>query len=129
MGFFVYLIKLKKMKNDIPTLEIFNVKIFGDDALEFLSWSHELQKEWIKTMTNQQSDDVIYEFLNNPKISSSSLCLDCGRLNNKIVDHGGNISQTDATENADSSESNMVRESSTGDSVKRSKNIKKSKNK
>jgi len=71
-------------KNEVPTLEIFNVQIFGDDALEFLSWTQEMQKEWILTMTNQTNESVIYEFLSNPKLSEKAGCSNCGPLNNII---------------------------------------------
>lgn len=116
-------------KNEVPTLEIFNVQIFGDDALEFLSWSQETQKEWILTMTNQTNEEIIYEFLSNPKLSQKATCSNCGKLNNKIVNHGNNISKGNAEENADSSKSIMVGESSGGDSIERPKKIKRVKNK
>ena len=116
-------------KNEVPTLEIFNVQIFGDDALEFLSWTQEMQKEWILTMTNQQNEDVIYEFLSNPKLSEKAVCSNCGKLNNKIVNHVDNISKGNAEENSDSSESIMARESSSGNSTERPKKVKRVKNK
>ena len=115
--------------NEIPALEIFNIKIFGDDALDFLSWSQETQKTWIKNMTNQKNDDVIYEFLSNPKLSKKSACLGCGELNNKIIIHGDNISKGNAKEDATSSESVLARESSGGDSYERPKKAKRTKNK
>jgi len=138
-------------KNEVPTLEIFNVQIFGDDALEFLSWTQEMQKEWILTMTNQTNESVIYEFLSNPKLSEKAGCSNCGKLNNKIVIHhaeaiitdeliemgktiykgtvnGDNISKGNAEENADSSESDLARESSGGDNRKRQKVAKRNKN-
>lgn len=116
-------------KNEVPTLEIFNIQIFGDDALEFLSWSQETQKEWILTMTNQTNEEVIYEFLNNPKLSQKATCSNCGKLNNKIINHGNNIGKGNAEEDAGSSESDLARESSGGDSIERPKKVKRAKNK
>lgn len=116
-------------------IHIFNKIIFGDDALDFISWSKSDQKEWIKKNTNQKSDELIDEFLNNPKIGKDAQCLNCGKLNDIIVKHetivndGDNIGETDVIEDANSIESDMVKGQSSGNSTKRSEKIKGRKNK
>lgn len=81
-------------------MQIFNKQIFGDDALDFCSWSKAEQKEWIKKHTNQQSDTVIDEFLSNPLKIGGMECKKCGEMNNKIVRHDSNISKGNAEESA-----------------------------
>lgn len=57
---------------------IFNVQIFGIDKEDWLKQSVEDKVEWIRKYTNQQNDEVIEEFINNPKISKDKICLTCG---------------------------------------------------
>jgi hypothetical protein len=64
-------LKLNKM-------EIFNVQIFGEDKEQWLAMQIEDKVEWIRKYTNQQDDEVIQEFINNPKISKDKICLTCG---------------------------------------------------
>lgn len=106
---------------------IFSVQIFGDDALDFCSWSKEQQKEWIKKYTNQKSDTVIDEFLSNPMRNDDGVCMNCGTLNNVIVRHDNNISKTDVIEVAANSTRILDKEPSEGNSVKRPKGTKRRK--
>ena len=59
-------------------MDIFNVQIFGSDKEDWLKQSVEDKVEWIRKYTNQQNDEVIQEFINNPKISKDKICLTCG---------------------------------------------------
>ena len=59
-------------------MDIFNLQIFGSDKEDWLKQSVEDKVEWIRKYTNQQNDEVIQEFINNPKISKDKICLTCG---------------------------------------------------
>ena len=59
-------------------MDIFNVFFFGSDKEDWLKQSAEDKVEWIRKYTNQQNDEVIEEFINNPKISKDKICLTCG---------------------------------------------------
>lgn len=82
-------------------MEIFNIHVFGEDAQAFNELTIEQKITWIKKYTNQQNDELICEFLNNPSINkNTSNCFDCGKLDNKIVRNGDNISKTNAVESS-----------------------------
>jgi hypothetical protein len=44
-------------------ITIFNIQLFGDDALWFCSLSKKDQTSWIKANTNQKSAELIKEFV------------------------------------------------------------------
>lgn len=108
---------------------IFNVQIFGDDALDFCSWSKSEQKDWIKKYTNQQSDEVIDDFLSRPFKNEDGKCLNCGTLNNKIVRHGEHISKGNVIEVAADSNGIVGEKPSSNNSVERPKSTKRKKGK
>lgn len=90
-------------------MEIFNKQIFGSDAEEWLQLPTMQQVEWIKSNTNQQSDDLIDEFLSNlPTLGKEKECLNCG----KDGDFSKGISKEVATD--------TITELSTGESTENS---------
>jgi hypothetical protein len=63
-------------------MEIFGKHIFGTDAEQWLKLCKEQKKEWILKYTNQKDENLIDEFVKNPKISKECKCLDCGKNGN-----------------------------------------------
>jgi hypothetical protein len=63
-------------------MEIFGKHIFGTDADAWLKLCKEQKKEWILKYTNQKDENLIDEFVKNPKISKECKCLDCGKNGN-----------------------------------------------
>jgi hypothetical protein len=63
-------------------MEIFGKHIFGTDADAWLRLCKEQKKEWILKYTNQKDENLIDEFVKNPKISKECKCLDCGKNGN-----------------------------------------------
>jgi len=57
-------------------ITIFNIQIFGDDALYFCSLSKKDQTIWIKEYTNQKSSVLIKEFVDAFALLEVP-CLDC----------------------------------------------------
>ena len=106
---------------------IFNVEIYGDDALYFCSMSKSEQSEWIKKYTNQQSDLVIDEFLSNPLKIGGMECKKCGEMNNKIIRHDSNISKGNAEESSVDSLNVLDKTEGQRDSGKRPKGFKRKK--
>jgi hypothetical protein len=74
-------------------MEIFNKHIFGSDAEEWLKLSKDEKTKWIKTHTNQSSDELINELIETLKKDCKCGCIDCGK--NK---DNGNISKTNVVE-------------------------------
>ena len=107
-------------------IQIFNKIVSGDDLDNFLSLTKLEKFNWIKKNTNQQNDSLIDEFLNSKTVEIKE-CLDCGKMNNKIVRHGENIGKTDVTENTTNSNKKLGGESSNANSVKRPKKAKRAK--
>lgn len=97
-------------------MEIFGKHIFGNDAEQWLKLCKESKREWILKNTNQTDNNLIDEFINNPKISKECKCLDCGK--------NGNISKTISTEVATDTE--QIDNGATGkrNSTKRQRNVK-----
>lgn len=104
-------------------MQIFNKQIFGDVAEGFCALPKELKVAWIKKYTNQQNDTVINAFLDNP-IKEHDCGCGCGGKNKA----NGNISKSDAVETITSSQSELVGNESKGDSSKRPKKTKRTKN-
>jgi hypothetical protein len=63
-------------------MEIFGKHIFGTDADAWLKLCKDQKKEWILKYTNQKDENLIDEFVKNPKISKECKCLDCGKNGN-----------------------------------------------
>jgi hypothetical protein len=63
-------------------MEIFGKHIFGTDADAWIRLCKEQKKEWILKYTNQKDENLIDEFVKNPKISKECKCLDCGKNGN-----------------------------------------------
>ncbi len=63
-------------------MEIFGKHIFGSDAEAWLKLCKEQKKDWILKNTNQRNEDLINDFINNPKITKECKCLDCGKNGN-----------------------------------------------
>jgi hypothetical protein len=65
-------------------MEIFNVQIFGECATEWLKLSKDQKRFWILHNTNQTNEELIEEFICNPKITKDAHCLDCRDKKQKI---------------------------------------------
>jgi len=72
MPFFITLIKKIMIQ-----LNIFEVTLFGDDALEFCSKTKKEKSDWIKANTRQKSTILIKEFIDNVENSKVSQCKNC----------------------------------------------------
>ena len=97
-------------------MEIFGKHIFGTDAEQWLKLCKEQKKEWILKYTNQKNENLIDEFVKNPKISKECKCLDCGK--------NGNISKRVSEEVATVTEPIDNEEPSATNSIKRRKKVK-----
>jgi len=60
-------------------IDIFGKQIFGSCADEWLKLCKGKKKEWILNHTKQNNEQLIDEFINNPKINKECHCLDCGK--------------------------------------------------
>ena len=60
-------------------MEIFDKQIFGKDAEGWLKLCKEEKKEWILKYTNQKDENLINQFVLNPKITKDCQCLNCGK--------------------------------------------------
>jgi hypothetical protein len=58
-------------------LSIFEVILFEDDALEFCSKTKKEKTDWIKENTNQTSNFLIKEFVDNVENSVVAQCKSC----------------------------------------------------
>lgn len=74
-------------------MRIFNVDIFSTDAEWFLNQNNEVKRQWILDNTNQFNETLIDEFLNSNTITKTENCLNCGNLDDKIINPNGNISK------------------------------------
>lgn len=108
-------------------MEIFNKRIYGTDAEAFNNLDVIAKVNWIKKNTNQQNEELIYEFLTKPIKDEKGNCINCGTLDNKIVRYDSNISKNDVIEIATDSDRTMVEKSSTGNSTKRQRKAKRTK--
>ena len=97
-------------------MEIFGKHIFGTDADAWLKLCKEQKKEWILKYTNQKDENLIDEFVKNPKISKECKCLDCGK--------NGNISKRVSEEVATVTEPIDNEELSATNRTKRRKKVK-----
>jgi hypothetical protein len=97
-------------------MEIFGKHIFGTDADAWLKLCKEQKKEWILKYTNQKDENLIDEFVKNPKISKECKCLDCGK--------NGNISKRVSEEVATVTEPIDNAELSATNRAKRRKKVK-----
>jgi hypothetical protein len=97
-------------------MEIFGKHIFGTDADAWLKLCKEQKKEWILKYTNQKDENLIDEFVKNPKISKECKCLDCGK--------NGNISKRVSEEVATVTEPIDNEEPSATNRAKRRKKVK-----
>ena len=97
-------------------MEIFGKHIFGTDADAWLKLCKEQKKEWILKYTNQKDENLIDEFVKNPKISKECKCLDCGK--------NGNISKRVSEEVATVTEPIDNEEPSAANRDKRRKKVK-----
>lgn len=100
-------------------MEIFNKSLFGDDAIEFCKLPKEQKENWIRKYTNQQNDEIIEEFLNNPLKDGDCGC-GCG--GKKSTD--GNISKDVPTETNTDVVNNEASGDGGGGANKRRKNNK-----
>ena len=94
-------------------MKIFNKEIFGSDADQWLELSSCDKLKWIKANTNQQSDEIIKDFIKVATKGKDCKCLDCGK--------NEHISKTNATEVANSVEPSVVTKPSKRNGTKRSK--------
>lgn len=108
-------------------MEIFNKRIYGTDAQAFNELDVIAKVNWIKKNTNQQNDELIYEFLKNPIKDEKGNCINCGHLDHKIIRYDSNISKDNVIEVETDSNGAMATESSTGDSVERPRKAKRAK--
>ena len=99
-------------------LNIFGKIKFGSDVEEWLKLCKDQKREWILKYTKQRDEQIISEFVNNPKISKECKCLDCGKNKNN------GISNRISEETATVTQPIEVGADSSGDSVKRSKKAK-----
>jgi hypothetical protein len=97
-------------------MEIFGKHIFGTDADAWLKLCKEQKKEWILKYTNQKDENLIDEFVKNPKINKECKCLDCGK--------NGNISKRVSEEVATVTEPIDNEELSATNRTKRRKKVK-----
>jgi hypothetical protein len=58
-------------------LKIFEVMLFGDDALEFCSMNKREKTAWIKANTSQKSTLIIKEFVDVIENSKVGTCKSC----------------------------------------------------
>jgi len=108
----------------VQTLDIFGKLIFGECAEAWLNLCKEQKREWILKHTNQTNKEAINEFINNPNISKDCKCLDCGKHK-----ENGNISKGVSKEVATVVEQSYDTTNGVGDSPKRPRATKRTKNK
>ena len=64
-------------------MQVFNVEIWGEDADNFMALSCADKKEWIKKHSNQQSDELIEEFLKSVNRGNDDECHGCKKAKNE----------------------------------------------
>jgi len=64
-------------------MQVFNVEIWGEDADNFMVLSCADKKEWIKKHSNQQSDELIEEFLKSVNRGNDDECHGCKKAKNE----------------------------------------------
>lgn len=64
-------------------MQVFNVEIWGEDADNFMALSCADKKEWIKKHSNQQSDELIEEFLKSVNRGNDDECQGCKKAKNE----------------------------------------------
>lgn len=69
----------------MTSIQIFNIKLNGDDVKSFCEMTKEQKVAFIKEQTNQKNDDIINEFLSQPLQSGDCGC-GCG--GSKTVSNG-----------------------------------------
>ncbi len=111
-------------------MKIFNVDIFSTDAEWFINQSREVKKQWILDNTNQKNDYLIEEFLNSNTIVKTENCINCGTLDDKIINPftDGNKRKTIPTEVATDTKQINDGAVSKGNSTKRPREVKRAKN-
>jgi len=67
-------------------MEIFDKQIFGKDSEAWLKLCKEEKKEWILKYTNQKDENLINQFILNPKITKDCQCLNCGKEKTQVVE-------------------------------------------
>ena len=64
-------------------MQVFNVESWGEDADNFMALSCADKKEWIKKHSNQQSDELIEEFLKSVNRGNDDECQGCKKAKNE----------------------------------------------
>jgi len=103
-------------------LNIFGKIKFGSDVEEWLKLCKDQKREWILKYTKQRDEQIISEFVNNPKISKECKCLDCGKNKNNGISNRISEEATTVTQPIE------FGTDSGGDSIERQKKIKRRKN-
>jgi len=73
-----FLLTLKKNK-----MQIFNIEIFGETADKFMAMSCADKKKFIKENSNQQSDELIEQFLKSVNRGNDDECHGCKKAKNE----------------------------------------------
>jgi len=96
-------------------MTIFNVEVFGKDAVWFCTLSKAEQFAWVKTNTNQIDDNLINEFLATCKNNKDEYCVPCRNNKQKVsiakIAEDGNISKTNEPEVAPTSKRSNIKNS------------------
>jgi hypothetical protein len=114
----------KSIIMEVKQLDIFGKLLFGSDADAWLKLCKEQKREWILKRTNQRNEEAINEFINNPNISKECKCLDCGKHK-----EDGSISKGVYEKVATVVEQSNDTTNGIGDSSKRPRATKRTKNK
>jgi len=112
-------------------MQIFEIRVNGIDAENFLALSREEKFNFIKENSKQQDETAINEFLDSPMIEENSNCIGCGQVNNKIENHfkdANNITSGNDAEGAKSIEHGVSEIGSGQNRIKRPKTTTKPKN-
>jgi len=64
-------------------MQIFNIEIFGETADKFMAMSCADKKKFIKENSNQQSDELIDEFLKSVNRGNDEECHGCKEAKNE----------------------------------------------
>ena len=65
-------------------MDIFDKQIFGKDAEDWLNFCKTKKRDWILKHTNQKNESLINDFIENPRISKSCKCTNCGDKRKRI---------------------------------------------
>jgi len=64
-------------------MQIFNIEIFGETADKFMAMSCADKKKFIKENSNQQSDELIEQFLKSVNRGNDDECHGCKKAKNE----------------------------------------------